>query len=302
MSLRITRLSEFTGAELTGVDLSGSMGSAAIAAIRRAVVEHSVLVIRDQHLSIQQQVDLSRQFGDLEDFPETNKRSAQTTAVFRVSNVGEDGQPYGASDIRTQYLKIVEHWHTDSSYRRIPAKFSFLHAIEIPPAEVGGQTEWTNTAVAYAALPQSLQTKLQSLRALHSYTQSRVIVPSLPPLTESELRTHPPVLHPVVTRHPETKNLGLYITDHSPGVVGLPGNQGHALMQELLGHATQPQFIYKHYWRQGDLLIWDNRHSMHRVIPFDYEKHARVMHRTSVSGDLLAGTEYASQAEDCLAV
>jgi alpha-ketoglutarate-dependent taurine dioxygenase len=297
MLLRLTRLSEFTGAELTGIDLSEAGWITALAQIRRAVVEHSVLVVRDQCLSMDQQLDLSRNFGSLEEFPEANKRSARAKAVFRVANVSEGGIPYGAEDGRTLYLQIVEFWHTDSSYRRIPAKFSFLHAIEVPPVHAGGQTEWANTAIAYARLADAMKLRIQPLRALHSYAQTRIMVPKLPPLTQDDARAYPPVLHPVVTRHPETDNIGLFISQHSPGVMGIPADQGRALMQDLIAHATQPMFVYRHVWRKGDLLIWDNRHTMHRVIPYDYEMHTRIMHRTSVSGELLVGTEFASELE-----
>ncbi len=284
MNMKLRKLTEHTGAEVLEINLAHPLDDAAILGIRRALVEHCVLVFRDQDIALDEQIAFSERFGLLEDFPEKVERSKASAKVFCVSNIDESGTLFGAEHIKTKYLRVVEYWHTDSSYRRIPSLYSTLFAVQVPDAKHGGQTEWANMVAAYDALPAAMRDRIATMKAIHQYAQTRVMVLDLPPLTEAERTALPPVLHPVVRTHPDSGKRSLFISAHSPRIEGLPAGEGEALLYELLGHATQPKFVYRHFWRKGDLVVWENRHSIHRLIPYDATQHRRVMHRTCVGG------------------
>ena len=159
---------------------------------------------------------------------------------------------------------------------------TMLHAVELPPA--GGDTQFANMVLAYRALPDTMKSRLATLRAIHSWETSRLQSGSKP-ATEEEKRERPPVSHPIVRTHPETGEKALYIGNHAGSIEGFDEAEGRALLAELLTHATRPDFIYTHHWRPGDLVMWDNRALLHRAVAnYDMGQHRRVLHRTVVRG------------------
>lgn len=271
-----TRLSPAGGVEITGADLSRPISPALAALIRQALLDHHVVVIRDQALSQQQQHDFTLNFGELEDHVGRHS-DARYAIVHSVTNLDPDGNPTQALDTRGNYF-----WHTDKSYHAVPSLMTMLHAVELPPD--GGDTQFANMVLAYRALPQAMKDRLAGLRAIHSWEASRIKSGSRP-ATEAEKSERPPVSHPIVRTHPETGDKALYIGNHAGTIEGLGDDEGEALLEELLAHATQPEFIYTHHWRPGDVVIWDNRALLHRALAnYEMSRHRRVLHRTVVRG------------------
>jgi taurine dioxygenase len=270
------RLSPAGGVEFFGADLSRPISAALAAAIRQALLDHHIVVIRDQALTKEQQYAFTLNFGELEDHVARHS-DGRYGIVHSVTNLDRDGNPTDALDTRGNYF-----WHTDKSYHAVPSLMTMLHAVELPPA--GGDTQFANMALAYRALPETMKQRLAGLRAVHSWEASRLASGSKP-ASEGEKRERPPVSHPIVRTHPETGDKALYIGNHAGSVEGLDDSEGKPLLAELLAHATRPEFIYTHHWRPGDLVIWDNRVLLHRALAnYEMGQHRRVLHRTVVRG------------------
>jgi taurine dioxygenase len=281
MSAAALPLSSAIGSQFTGVNLSGSLDNATFAAIHDAFVERSVLVFRGQDLSPDAQLAFSSRFGPPEAHVLKSFALPDNPNVFVVSNVKEKGKPKGA-------IRAGQYWHTDCSYMEKPTMASFLHAREVPPS--GGDTMFASLAAAYDALSAPLRSLLDGLDAVHDYTYAYETYfsrfPDRPPLKPEEIAQVPPVTHPVVRVHPESGRRVLFI---SPGftrrIVGLEYEESRALLDFLCQHVTRPDFIYRHRWRAGDLVMWDNRAALHfAVADYDMDQ-PRHMHRTSVAGD-----------------
>jgi len=203
----------------------------------------------------------------------------QNRHIFDVSNLDEQGRILPLDDQRRAYRQGNELWHTDSSFRQKSATWSMLHARVIPPD--GADTQFADTRAAYDALPESTKAKLEGLVAEHSIWHSRAQYGGYKP-TEEEIKARPPARHPVVRRHPGSGRKALYIASHASHIIGWPVEEGRALLRELLAHATEPRFVYAHKWRLGDLVIWDNRCTLHRATPFESATHVRDMRRSTV--------------------
>jgi len=271
------RLSLAGGVAITGADLSRPLTPTLREQIHGAFLEHHVLVFRDQNLSKEEQLDFTLQFGELEEHVGRHTAAARYGLVHSVSNIGEDGNPTTQLRQSGNY-----HWHTDKSYHAVPSLMTLLHAKELPPE--GGDTQFANMAMAYDALPDEMKRRVAGMRVIHSWAASRRRSGSPPP-SEIEMTERPPVDHPLVRTHPESGLKTLYIGNHASHIVGMPETEGDALLQELLDHATQPQFVYTHHWRDGDLVMWDNRCLLHRALAnYEMGKHRRILHRTVVTG------------------
>ncbi len=266
------------GVEVTGMDLSRPLSPADRDRILALFRSHPIMVFRGQRLSREQQFDFTTHFGQVETrHVGRHVDSERYTAVHTVSNLGADGQPIPIPTERGNY-----YWHTDKSYHAVPSLLTMLHAVELPP--LGGETQFTNTGMAHAALPADMQARIGPLRAVHSWEASRINCGARP-ATEEQKRERPPVDHPVVRTHPDTGAKVLYLGNHAGHIVGLPHDEGAALLRDLLDFATQPRFVYTHAWRPGDLVLWDNRCLVHRALPHDaMGTHRRVLHRTVVTG------------------
>jgi len=271
-SLRVRALAPFGGA-VEGLDLRAPLGPELLDAVAAAAHRHGILLFRGQALDEEGQIAFSRGLGALEHHPEKLKQQASHPEIFDLSNVREDGRledPLGTA---------TERWHTDSSYRAIPCRYSILYAVEVPAR--GGDTEFANACDAWERLPGDRRARLEGLRVVHSYRHSSP--EAWNGMSEAERAAVPPVEHPLVRRLADGRR-GLYLGSHASHVVGLPLDEGRALLDELLAHATDPAHVYRHRWRPGDLLIWDNRVTLHRRLPYRRDRDRRVMRRTTVCG------------------
>ena len=285
MACQIHRLSGAIGAEVTGADLARALDEAAFATIDDAFVEHSVLVFRGQDLSPDAQLAFSRRFGPPERHVLTSFALPGHPDVFVVSNVKERGRPTGA-------IRAGQYWHSDCSYLERPTMASLLHAREVP--SYGGDTMFASLFAAYDALSEPMRTLVDGLRAVHDYTLAYETYFSRfadrPPLSDEERAAVPPVEHPLVRVHPRSGRRALFV---SPGftrrIVGLAPEESDALLGFLRAHVSRPDFVYRHRWQAGDLVMWDNRAALHcAVADYDMDE-PRHLHRTSVAGDRPVG-------------
>jgi alpha-ketoglutarate-dependent 2,4-dichlorophenoxyacetate dioxygenase len=271
-------LPEIGGIEITGVDLSADLSPERKDWLVRTFRAHPVIVFRDQDLTKEQQYAFTLTFGEIEGRHVGRLTdSVKYTPVHTVSNIGPDGNPSAPKRERGNY-----YWHTDKSYHDVPSLLTMLHGVEIPSR--GGETQFANTAMAYADLDEATKQRLTGLRAVHSWERSRV--QSFSELaSEEQKRERPPVDHPVARTHPDTGEKALYLGNHSSHILGWPEAEGYALLRWLESFATQPAFVFSHQWRKGDLVMWDNRRTLHRALPHqDMDKERRVLHRTVVKG------------------
>ena len=284
MGITITPLTPCFAAAIGGIDITRPIDDDTWHQVRAAFEEHSVLVFHDQPLDDEAQIAFSRRFGDLEITRSINP--AAGTPFARQSNLDiKTGEPIPADDRRMIYQIANMLWHSDSSFKAVPSLCSLLSARIVPPE--GGATEFASTRGAYPSLPEALRRRAESAVAVHDFAWSRDQVrPGF--FTEAERAVYPPVQHPVVRINPANGRAALFLGAHASHIVGWPLAEGRAFLAELLAHVTQPQFCYRHEWREADLVIWDNRCVLHRATPFDSQRHRRFMQRTTVSGASVA--------------
>jgi taurine dioxygenase len=266
-------------AEVRGIDLS-HVTDGEFAAIHRLWLEHLVLLFRGQKLDDEQLIGFSRRFGELDWAPvqETGRRFVEGhPEIYVVSNVVEKGEPIGSLGAGEAV------WHTDMSYIEQPSKASILYALEVPPE--GGDTGFVNMYLGYEAMPASLKRRLEGLRLKHDGTyNSGGYVRQGVDATDDPMRS-PGVIHPLVCTHPETKRRVLYLgRRRNAYIVGLPLAESEALLDEIWSYATRDEYTWYNRWRAGDLVLWDNRCTMHRRDAFDASTR-RIMHRTQIKGE-----------------
>jgi alpha-ketoglutarate-dependent 2,4-dichlorophenoxyacetate dioxygenase len=287
MDLAIRKLHPLFAAEVRGADLSRDVDPATRDAIEQAMDAYAVCVLPQQNIDDERQVAFSRLYGPLENASAVvHQRKAgvmglrvKLPEIFDISNLDENGNLLANDDARWQYRQANELWHSDSSFRQKSATWSLLHARVIPPS--GGDTYFADTRAAYDALPDAMKQKLDGLQAEHSIWYSRAQRGGYVP-TEAERAARPPAHHPLVRRHRGSGRKALFIASHASRIIGWPADEGRALLGELLAFATQERFVYVHKWRVGDLVIWDNRCTLHRATPFPSNDHRREMRRTTV--------------------
>ena len=286
-SITIKPLHPLFAAELSGIDLSRAIGDAERQAVSDAMDRHAVVVLPGQRLDDDSQVAFSGLYGPLEVAPPVRGKHGDAALnarirhkeIFDVSNLDERGNILDLDDQRRAYRDGNQLWHTDSSFRQKSATWSLLHARAIPPA--GADTQFADTRAAYDALSDAMKQKLDGLVAEHSIWHSRAKLGGYTP-TEAERKARPPAHHKLVRRHPGSGRNALYIASHASHILGWPLDEGRALLRELLEFATQNRFVYSHRWRLGDLVIWDNRCTLHRATPFASATQVRDMRRTTV--------------------
>ncbi len=280
--ITITRRHPLIGAEIRGLDL-GRVDDDAFRRIYDAWLEHLLLVFPEQNLTDDQQIAFARRFGGLEIHPSREHRSSRHPEIYRVSNVDERGNIMAQQSQSWRYLNLTWLWHTDSSFREVPSMGSILHGIEVPPE--GGDTLFANMYAVYDALADDLKDRFRGLRVLHSHDQVLSHDQQLK-TASADYASLPPVRHPLVRRHPVTGRLSLFLSPHTmERVEDLAEDEGRALLDQLSAFATQDRFVYRHQWRQDDVILWDNRCTMHAVMPYDAATLRRVMHRTTIVGD-----------------
>ena len=275
--LRISPTGATLGATVTGVEL-GRLDAAAWQAIEDAFHEYAVLVFPGQAPTADTQTEFALRFGEIE----TLTPNPALKAV-PISNRKQDGTTLGPDEDFTQILRGNEGWHTDSSYMPLAAKASVLSA-QVLPGEAG-QTEWADMRAAYDALDDAMRERVDDLCAYHSLHHSQAKIGHVPKsLGLSGFRTEGAPLRALVKQHPVTGRRALFIGRHAYGIPGLAEVESEGLLDELLAFACQPPRIYRHEWRVGDVVIWDNRAVLHRARPYDYSQ-PRVMLHVRVAGD-----------------
>jgi alpha-ketoglutarate-dependent 2,4-dichlorophenoxyacetate dioxygenase len=285
MTLSIRQVHPVFVGEVSEVDISRPLTLGEVAAIEAGMDRYAVLVYHDQKITDEQQMVFSRNFGALEDARGGNITKPEDrrlqVGMNDVSNLGRDGQPL-ARDARVRLFNLGNMlWHSDSSFRPIPAKYSLLSAHVVNPT--GGNTEFADMRAAYDALDAPTKVLIEDLVCEHSLMYSRGSLGMLD-YSEDERAMFRPVRQRLVRTHPVTGRKSLYLSSHAGGIVGMPMPEARVLLRDLNEHATQPKFVYVHTWRPWDLVMWDNRQMMHRVRRYD-ESQPRDMRRTTVAGD-----------------
>jgi alpha-ketoglutarate-dependent 2,4-dichlorophenoxyacetate dioxygenase len=282
MTLDVRTLGPSFVAEVSGVDFSKPLDPVTLGEVVAAMDRYAVCVFRATGMNDDAHVAFSHQLGKLEHAPKLfGKKFARfdKPELFDAGNLDASGQIL-ADDRRRVYNKGNALWHTDSSFNTHRASYSLLLAHEVPP--VGGDTEFADTRAAYDALPAELRTKIDGLVAEHWLWYSRMLA-GYPEPTEAERLAKPPAHHKLVQTHPGSLRKTLYIASHASHIVGWPVEEGRKLLKELIEFATQPQFVRAVAWKQpGDLVIWDNRCTMHRATAFEDTLYRRDMRRTTV--------------------
>ena len=274
------RLSAAGGVVITGVDVSQPLPPASKQRILAAFLDNQFVVFRGQSLTREQQFAFSSCFGEVEPHRGPAAAGKRYGVAHVISNLGADGRPVDRSSSPVSNY----HWHTDKSYYAVPPMLTTLYAIEMPSA--GGDTEFANTAAGYAALPPATRRRIAGLRVVFRWGAAFAEAGG-GAAAQATMRERPPVDHPLVRTHPDTGAKALYLGNHASHIQGLPEAEGRALLAELLGHATQPQFVYRHRWRAGDLVMWDNRCLLHRAVAnYEMGRERRILHRTVVKGTL----------------
>ena len=286
-SVRVEPLDATLGATVRRVDLKEPIGDEAFRNIHAAWLAHAVLVFPGQFLDDESHEAFSRLFGRLERV--ITRREESTEVISNLSNVGKDGSLIEPDGSRARYLKGNSYWHTDSSFKRVPAKASLLSARQVPTE--GGETEFADMRAAWDRLDPETQARLDGKVALHSYRYSQGKVGGLDTLSGAELGNLPPVEHPVVRTHPETGRKNLYIGRHASHILGEDVEESRELLGMLCEEACRPPRVFSHRWEAGDLVMWDNRCVLHRGRPYPPDQ-PRQMRRTTVAGDV-ADNEWA---------
>ncbi len=277
MSIEVVPTGAALGAEIRGVDLAEPIDDATFAAIERAYDEHGVIFFRGQRITPPQQVAFTRRFGAIE-FNIFGERWSVpgSPEIVVVSNITEDGRPIGVR-------RAGENWHSDMCYAARPPRGTMLYALEVPElfGLTLGDTEFASAAAAWDALPDAIRHRLEGRQAIFDFCGRKRAFPP----TQAEKDRYPPVRHPIARTHPRTGRKCLYVMrDDCTGIEGVAADEAEALIAALADHIVKPAFVYRHQWRQGDVLMWDNCTVQHRAIQ-DYDMpQRRLMHRTTMDG------------------
>ncbi len=285
MSLTVRPLTTNIGAEIEGVDLREPLSAAHAEEIHHAMDRYAVVVFHGQPLTNEQHLAFTKALGPIED---TSRNTLRAAADLRlpptfadVSNLDANNQPYGADDRRRLFAIGNQLWHSDSSFKAVPAKYSLLRAVRIPSK--GGNTEFAHMGAAYEALDDDTKAVIEDLVCEHSQLYSRESI-GFTQFTPEERERFRPVRQRLVRTLARTGRKSVYLSSHIGRIVGWPLPEARLLLRDLTEHATQREFVYSHKWQVGDLVIWDNRQTMHRGRPYPANE-ARDVRRTTISGD-----------------
>ena len=284
MPISITQVHPVFVGEVSGVDLREPLTADDVAAIEAGMDQYAVLIFRDQQLTDEQQIAFSRNFGQIENKRGGNIRTEERVneQINDVSNLDNDNTPFDRTD-RRRYFNLGNHlWHSDSSFRAIPAKYSLLSARKIPSA--GGNTEFADMRAAYDALDDKTKAKIEDLICEHSQIYSRGKLGFT--FNEEEIELMKPVRQVMVRVHPVTGRKSLYMSSHAGTIIGWPEPEARLFLLNMLEHSTDRRFVYAHEWRVNDLVMWDNRQTCHRAREYD-ETQPRDMRRTTVAGEAM---------------
>jgi taurine dioxygenase len=273
------------GAEVRGLDLGEPLDPETFYALHALWMQHKLLIFPGQPITDEAHIAFGRRFGELEIHPSLAHRSSRNREIYRVSNVDEAGNIIPPKETAWQYINLSWLWHTDSSFREIPSKGSILHGIETTNA--GGNTLFADMVAAYDDLDEALRRRIDGLRVVHDHDFIIKQSKELSARTDKgRYDALPPVVHPLVQVHPVTRRRSLFLSPHTMvGIEGMPHDEGRALLDRLIAHAIQPRYVYRHVWSRDDVIMWDNRCTMHSVEPFDNVTVRRVMHRVTLVGE-----------------
>ncbi len=285
MALTIRQIHPVFVGEVSGVDLRRPLSRDEVAAIEAGMDRYAVLVFHDQDITDEQQVAFSRNFGEIENSAGGNvtrpEQKRLGPLMNDVSNLAEDHKPLARDDRRRLFNLGNRLWHSDSSFRAVPAKYSLLSGRIV--VDKGGNTEFADMRAAYDSLDDATKAEVEGLVCEHSLIYSRGLL-GFTELSDEERAMFRPVRQSLVRTHPVTGRKSLFLSSHAGTIVGWPVPEARAFLRDLTEHATRPENVYVHRWRRFDLVMWDNRQTMHRVRRFD-ETQVRDMRRTTVAGD-----------------
>jgi alpha-ketoglutarate-dependent 2,4-dichlorophenoxyacetate dioxygenase len=279
--VEVTKLHPLFAAELVGAD-AAQPDAALVKTVEALMREHAVLCIRGQgHIDDEQHLAFARSFGPLE-LPGSKPHHGGRVAfgLYDVSNLGPDGEIIDTDSPRARISKGNELFHADSSFNDLPSKWSILRAVIVTPE--GGETETVDMRAVYEALPQATKQRLEGLEAQHNYFHSRRKAGAKVDETDNPVAPYMRAVQPVV-RTSASGRPALFVGAHTERILGMDEGESAALLEELLAFATQPRFVYAHKWRAGDILIWDNRCTLHRGTEYDYRRYKRDMRRATVN-------------------
>ena len=283
MSIAVYPFTPGFAAEIGDVDLAAPLSNADFADIKAAFWKYSVLVFPGQDLTQEQHLAFSARFGPVENERTLDPKATPTRyggAFADISNLNADGQIWGETSRQRMYKAGNKLWHTDSSFKRLPSLCSLLYSRTIAP--IGGHTQFADQRAAYDALTEDMKRKLHGLVAEHWIVHSRRRS-GFTEFNEDEMRRLPPVPQMLVRTLPESGRKSLYVASHAGRILGLPDDEGRALIDELIAHVVEPQFVYTHRWRPNELVMWDNRCTMHRGTDYDDLRWVRDMQRVTIS-------------------
>lgn len=277
--ISIRPLTQHLGAEIGGVDFSRDLDDDVFGAILDAFLRYQVLLFSPGELSPAAQVAFARRFGEVQIHVMNQYHSGGFPELYRLSNLDENGRPNGKFPDQGTFV-----WHTDGSWRRVTGHATVIYGEVMP--DTGGETHFCDMYGAYERLDASWKARVASLRAVHSLDFSRNRRHGHEPMTEAQRLAVPPVDHPVVRTHPDTGRKCLYLGDHAERIVGMPYDQGRALIDELNVLAVHVDLTYAHQWKVGQMVVWDNRCLMHRATTYDAATQGRVIRRCTVLGQV----------------
>lgn len=277
----VRRLTRNLGAEIAGVDLSGPIDGEVFGVLYQAFLRYQVLLFPPQDLPPGRQVEFARRFGEVQIHVMNQYHADGFPELYRLSNLDENGRPNGRHPDKGTLA-----WHTDGSWQRVTGQATIIYGEVMP--ESGGETHFCDMYGAYERLDPSWKARIASLRAVHNLDFSRKRRHGEEPMTEEQRRARPPVDHPIVRTHPETGRKCVYLGDHAESIVGMPYDEGRALIEELNALIVHPDLGYEHRWRTREMIVWDNRCVLHRATPFDEANQGRVIRRCTVLGEVPA--------------
>jgi taurine dioxygenase len=267
------------GVEIVGVDLRSDIDPSLFAAIHDAFLRHQVLLFNTGDLPPARQVAFARIFGEVQVHVMNQYHADGFPELYRLSNLDEHGRPNGKHPDRGTMA-----WHTDGSWRKVTGQATIIYGEIVP--EQGGETHFCDMYGAYERLDDGWKRRLEGLRAVHNLDFSRNRRHGEDPMTQAQKQATPPVDHPIVRTHPQTGRKCIFLGDHAEYVLGMPYEEGRALIEELNALAVHPDLTYEHRWRDGQLIVWDNRCLMHRATPYDPATQRRVVRRCTILGEI----------------
>jgi taurine dioxygenase len=267
------------GAEITGVTLADALDDPVFRAIHRAFLRYQVLLFPPQEVPPAAHVRLARCFGEVQIHVMNQYHSDGFPELYRLSNLDEEGRPNGKHPDRGTMA-----WHTDGSWRRVTGHATLIYGEVMPTS--GGETHFCDMYGAYEALSPAWKARIATMRAVHNLDFSRNRRHGEDPMTEAQRAAVPPVDHPVVRTHPETGRKCLFLGDHAESIVGMPYDEGRDLIEELNALAIRPELVYEHRWTPRQLIVWDNRCTLHRATGYDPATQGRVIRRATVLGEV----------------